>query len=634
MFRPNSYSRTSILACPYLGIDSRDIISSEDYIWALASQSVDRNEPNKCHTNSDLRTNVNAHSLAQPLLRFFRIEKTDMLRITTDNKRGKTILGVEGRIAGPQVATLEQCWRELHAASPNQKFSVNLCGVSFIDNAGKVLLREMYQSGAELLAEGCLNEAIVEEIARPSNSLNREKHGRKNKGGHIIFYIVLFSLFGAAAHAQDKPPSAPPATAPTQVVRLSLEQAVTLAIKQNPTEQIAILNAAQSVQDKNITRAALLPEADLRVADSANRVNLRAQFGGKPLVPGFALPAHLGPYQIFSAGAGFSSTIFDLSLWKRYQASRANVDAARANSLVTREQVILLVVSQYIGTLRAVANVEASKSRVDLAQALYDQAADLQKEGVGTGIDTLRANVELQNEKQRLIEAENDRDASLFGLSRLLNLDPRQKVELSDSLSFYETPQPEVEPSIDVALAGRQEWKALEAQEKSAKLQKQSVQYERLPSWRFDGNWAELGTSTSTIIPTYQYTASVNMPLFTSGRIRAEIARADIEFQKVEQQKADLHNSIALDVKTALLNLESARNEVQVANLGVQLSKDEVDQARDRFKAGVANNIEVISAQDSLSRANDNQIAALYRFNQARADFARAIGQMEKIYAK
>jgi len=124
------------------------------------------------------------------------------------------------------------------------------------------------------------------------------------------------------------------------------------------------------------------------------------------------------------------------------------------------------------------------------------------------------------------------------------------------------------------------------------------------------------------------------MPLFTGGRIRAEVVKADLELQKIDQQKADLRNQIALDVKTALLNLQSARNEVQVANLGVQLAKEEVDQARDRFKAGVANNIEVISAQDSLSRANDNQIAALYRFNQARADFARAVGQMEKTYAK
>ena len=151
---------------------------------------------------------------------------------------------------------------------------------------------------------------------------------------------------------------------------------------------------------------------------------------------------------------------------------------------------------------------------------------------------------------------------------------------------------------------------------------------------RFDGDFVYVGTSGNTALPTYTYEASVNMPLFTGGRIQAEVVRADLEIRKLEQQKDDLRNQIALDVKTALLNLQSARSEVQVANLGVQLSREEVDQARDRFKAGVANNIEVIQAQDSLSRANDNQIAALYRFNQARADLARSMGQMEKVYAK
>jgi outer membrane protein len=557
-----------------------------------------------------------------------------MLRITTEIKRGKLTLYIEGRLTGPWVGALEQCWRELSDRGEREKFFINLCGVSFIDDAGKVLLKEMHRQGGELIAEGCLNQAIVNEIV--SKKTKKDSGGEKvtpnKKGSPIIFYIALLSLtLGAIGARAQSPNAAQPANTTPDAVRLSLEQAVSLALKQNPTQQIAKLNFAESVQDKNISRAELLPQADFRVADSANRVNIQAQFGGAR-IPG--LPQHIGPYQIFSAGPSFSTPILDLSLWKKYQSSRSDVDAAKASSLSTREQVILLVVSQYIGTLRNVANVEASKSRVELAQALYDQAADLQKEGVGTGIDTLRANVELQNEKQRLIEATNDRDSSLFGLSKLLNLDPKQKIELADSLSFFETPQPGVDESIDLALADRQEWKALQSQEKSLRYQKQSVQYSRLPALSFDGNWAYLGTSGTTGIPTYQYQASVNMPLFTSGRIHAEITRADLEIQKIEQQKFDTRNQIALDVKTALLNLESARNEVQVANLGVELSKQEVDQARDRFRAGVANNIEVISAQDSLARANDNQIIALYRFNQARADFARSVGQMEKTYAK
>ena len=130
-----------------------------------------------------------------------------MLRITTENKRGKIVLSVEGRLAGPWVAALEQCWRELYAASPRQKFNVNLCGVSFIDNAGKALLKEMHQLGGELIAEGCLNQAIVKEIV----SLQGEKKSQdgkdpeKRKGSSIIFYVLLLSLlFGAQDYARKR----------------------------------------------------------------------------------------------------------------------------------------------------------------------------------------------------------------------------------------------------------------------------------------------------------------------------------------------------------------------------------------------------------------------------------------------
>ena len=558
-----------------------------------------------------------------------------MLRITTEKRRGKTVLGVEGRVAGAWVAALEQCWRELHASSPREKFHIDLCGVSFIDTAGKVLLKEIHRQGGQLVAEGCLNQAIVHEIVKSEKKGAGGVHKERKKGSHIIFYVALFSLVlnPGAARAQGKnlQPALPP-NGPTQVLRLTLDQAVGLALKQNTTAQIAILNAAQSEQDKNISRSDLLPQANARITDQAEKVNVLAQFGGKVAFPGF--PTTIGPYQFFSAGPTFGMPVFDLTLWRRYQAARATMSASQETSLSTREQVILLVVSQYIGTLRAMANVQASQSRVELAQALYDQAADLQKEGVGTGIDTLRANVELQNEKQRYIQAQTDRETSLYGLSRLLNLDPRQPLELGDSLSFFDTPQPEADPSLELAYAGRQEWKSLESQLKAAGYQKKAAQDSRLPSLRFDGNFTYVGTSSNTALPTYNYEATVSLPLFTGGRIHAEVVRADLEIRKLEQQREDLRNQIALEVKTALINLESARNEVQVANLGVQLSKEEVDQARDRFNAGVANNIEVIQAQDSLARANDNQIIALYRFNQARADFARAIGQMEKVYSK
>jgi len=278
--------------------------------------------------------------------------------------------------------------------------------------------------------------------------------------------------------------------------------------------------------------------------------------------------------------------------------------------------------------------VVAAKSRVDLAQALYDQASDLQKNGVGTGLDTLRANVELQNEKQRLIEAQTQEEVALYGLVRLLNLDPHQKVELADQPSFFQTPEFAANESVEQALLTRSEMKALEAQERIARLAIKGASESRLPSINFGGDWAYQGLSLPGSIPSYTLQVSFDVPIITSGRIHAQITRSDLELKKVAQERADLRDQIALEVNTGIAQLQSARHEVDVANLGVKLSQEEVTQARDRFQAGVANNIEVITAQDALARANDNQIAALYGYNQSRADLAHAIGQTEGLYAK
>jgi outer membrane protein len=435
----------------------------------------------------------------------------------------------------------------------------------------------------------------------------------------VSFLIQVMLIISGSLLAQDSAP-----------LRLSLRDAIALALKENPQVQIANLNVAQSAQDHAIARSALLPQAGLEVYENVQRFNLHALFGS----PFAGLPQHVGPFENFRAGTGFSIPIFDLTLWRRLQAAHHGVRAAEAQGSAVREQIVLLVVSQYLGSLRAAAAVKAAQSRVDLAQALYDQAADLQKHGVSTGIDTLRANVQLQNEKQGLIVAQTQLKTSLYGLSRLLNLDPQRSIELADEQRFFETPEFEGAQSLEQAFRTRPEMLALMRREEIARLQKKAASESRLPKLGVNGGWAYLGLSLGTSIPTYLYQATVDVPLFTGGRIRAETTRANLEIKKLEQEREDLRNQIGLEVKTAIAQLESARNEVNVANLGVKLANEEVSQARDRFQAGVANNIEVIQAQDALARANDNQIVALYRYNQSRADLAHAIGQMEALYAK
>src|SRR5712675_1486200 len=221
-----------------------------------------------------------------------------MLRITTEKKRSKTVLSVEGRLACALVSTLEQCWKELKAAAPHERFYVNLCGVSFIDAAGKMLLKEMHRQGGQLVAEGCLNQAIVKEIIGRQKAEGRSDEGKDNKKAPIIFYVMLLGLLLGASgvKAQDKNAVRAPAQASDDGLKLTLDKAVSLALKQNTTAQIAVLQAAESVQDKNIARAGLLPQADLQTWDVVRRSNIEAQLGIS--IPGF--PQHIGPINVFN----------------------------------------------------------------------------------------------------------------------------------------------------------------------------------------------------------------------------------------------------------------------------------------------------------------------------------------------
>jgi outer membrane protein TolC len=412
-------------------------------------------------------------------------------------------------------------------------------------------------------------------------------------------------------------------------LKLTLHDAVVLALRQNPRVILANLGVAQSAQDSRVARSALLPQVGAGVGELVQRENVDALFG-EPF-PG--IPQHIGPFWVQQEGVHFSAPL-DLTLWRRYKAAQTGVTAARAEETTAREESVLLVVSQYLGCQRAAADVEAAQARETLAQALYDQAADLQKNGVGTGIDTLRANVQLQNEKQRVIVTHTQLETGIFALGRLLSVDPQRRIELADQVQFFATPDVSADQTLDHAYSTRPELRQIAAQMAQAQLGLQAAREARLPKLELSGNWAEQGLTPASVIPVYQYQASLEVPLFTGGRIEAERSKAEITIRQLKQQEQAARDAIALEVKTAIAQLASARSEVDVANLGVLLARQEVDQARDRFAAGVANNIEVVNAQNELARANDNQIAALYRYNQARADLAHAAGQMETLYGK
>jgi outer membrane protein len=438
----------------------------------------------------------------------------------------------------------------------------------------------------------------------------------------IIVGVLLLAGMVEASEGQ-----AAPAGPAGQPLRLTLKQAVQLALKQNPQVVVARLLALESGRQKEIALAALLPQASLIGATALEQYNFQS-------VERAAKPKPAGPYQWIEAGPSFSQSVLDLPLIRNYQIGREGVQESRAQERVTREDITASVVLQYHLVLRAIAIRDAAKARVALAERLSNLAANQQKTGVGLSIDATRAQVELQNERQNLIDAETQVHTTLYVLAELLDLPPNNDVEAADTLEFYELPTYDITATIAKALTTRPEMRSIESQQNIAALSRKSASEQRLPQLEFSGHWYYQGEHFSDAIPAYSYLLGLEIPVFTGGRIRAEVAQADLQQKQVEERKKALESRIVREVKSAIEELESARSAVEVANLGLQLSNEEVAQAQRRFAAGITTNVEVVQAQDALARANTNQIEALFRFNQSRANLARAVGEVENTYAK
>jgi outer membrane protein TolC len=440
------------------------------------------------------------------------------------------------------------------------------------------------------------------------------------------------ALGGAGTAWAQVPPAPAPTQAPAQVpaVSLTLAQALKTALEQNPRVQQALLAVAESGDDRRSAAAALMPQVGVQALGQRNKYNLDALMG----LPQPHGPEVVGPFNWGQAAVEAQVSLFDLSLWKKWRASQHAEASARAQGRAVREEIAALVVGQYLRALRATASVKAGESRVELAEALAQLAENQQKQGVGTKLDTLRAKVQLQTERQRLIQARTQRTTALAGLGRLLDLAPGTRLELTDTLTAPVLPGGDLQAAYQAGLAQRPELAALEAREKAAENLRQAAQGLRLPTLVASGSYGSTGLQSESWARTYQVTLGLRVPLFTGGLVSAQVSRAKSEQARVQEARREVRAQVGFEVQVAQAELDAAAHEVEVADLAVGLSSEALTQARHRFEAGVSNNIEVINAQDELARANDNQISALYRLNQARADLARATGQLEQTFAR
>ena len=416
-------------------------------------------------------------------------------------------------------------------------------------------------------------------------------------------------------------------------VELSLKRAVQLAVSPegNTRVQLSAEALKQAESRSAQSRAALLPDLSAAFTDQNRTSNLGAM--GIQIsvpIPGFTFPSFVGPFTTMDARISATQSVFDFSSIRRFQASKVGVSAAKADVNGSAEQVAAQVARAYLAAVRADADVEAAKSNLTLSEAVLKQAENQKAAGTGTGIEITRARVQLANDRQRLLVAENARRAAGLQLLRAVGLRLDTELVLTDKLQYIPVDALTMEQAKTQALKERPDLEAQQERESSARLSANATKLERLPSVAAFGDYGSSGTGFDNSLPTRTIGISLRVPLFDGGRRDARRAESASQYRAEKVKTNDLKEQIDLDVRLALDALRSAEDQVKVSREGLELAENELAQARRRNEAGVAIGVEVTDAQSRLERARDNQTAALYNYNVGRIDLAQAMGAVRK----
>jgi outer membrane protein len=415
-------------------------------------------------------------------------------------------------------------------------------------------------------------------------------------------------------------------------LQLSLKRAVEIAVSPEGNTNIQLSGEAlkQAQARSAESRAALLPDLEASVTQQSRTENLAALgLGAVALpIPGFHFPTFVGPFATFDARATATQSVFDFSSIRRYQASKVGVSAAKSDIRNTDEQVAAQVARAYLAAVKADTDVETAQANVTLSEALLTQANNQKTAGTGTGIEITRARVQLANDRQQLLVAQNARRAAHLQLLRVMGLRLDTEIELTDRLEYAPVDAVTLEQAGQQALRERADLEAQQRREENARLSASATKLDRLPSLAAFGDYGSIGTGIDNSLPTRTIGFQVKLPVFDGGRRDAQRAESASQYRAERTRTNDLKQQIELDVRLALDQLKSAEDQVKVSKDGLELSENELAQARRRYEGGVANSVEVTDAQTRLERARDNQTAALYAYNVARIDLAQAMGRV------
>ncbi|MGA2132022.1 MAG: TolC family protein [Bryobacteraceae bacterium] len=465
-----------------------------------------------------------------------------------------------------------------------------------------------------------------------------------------ISLFLLAPVLGWAGEAAQRGP-----------LQLSLKRAVELALSPegNTYIQLSDENLRQAKSRTTEARSLLLPDIEAQASQTTAMKSLAAlglDLATSDTLLGAAnsltgplattektllydivdkIPRVVGPFNSVDIRARLTEDLLDFSNIRRYQSSRAAFRAAQGDRSATDNSITSTVAKAYLAALRANADVEAYQANVSLAEAVLKQSENQKAAGTGTGIEVTRSKVQLSNEKQHLLVAENERTKAYLQLLRVMGLNLGTELELTDKLGYEPAESMTLDQAKALALKNRPDVKAQADREDAARLNAHAVKLERTPSLVAFADYGTTGTNGATValLPTRDYGFALRVPIFDGGRRDARRAETASQFRQERVRTNDLHEQIELDVRMALDSLHSAQEQVKVAEAGLSLAESELTQARRRYEAGVASSLEVTDAQTRLERARDNQIAALFNHNVARVDVGQATGTIAELIA-
>jgi outer membrane protein TolC len=450
-----------------------------------------------------------------------------------------------------------------------------------------------------------------------------------------VFLVVLVGSPRPGAAQSSGPPqsrflgSVPTGEPSGTALQLSLKDAFDRALKYN----LGVLESDQDVRAARAARLrglnALLPDVSAQLSGSRQQLNLAAS-GLSVSIPGVSIPT-IVEFGVADARVYASQQIVNWSDIKHWKSTAESERASRYSNRNDREIVILAAGNAYLTVISDRASVESTRAQLTTAWTLHQRAVDQNQAGVIAGIDVLRARVELQTQQQRLIAAENQLAIDKLMLARVIGLPKGQEFETTDSVPYAPLDAVTLDQALERAVTTRADYLSAKAKVRAAELQRQSAAAGNYPSLSTDANYGDIGSPNfARSHGTFSVAIRLNVPIFQGTRVRADTLEADSVLRQRQAELADLDGQIDQQVRTAFLNLRSSSDLVTVARSNIDLAGQTLVQAQDRFAAGVATNLDVVQAQESVASANQSYIASLYAYNVAKISLAQAIGVAEQ----